>query len=113
MPKPRLRTKSITAKVTEEEYARLQGDAQAQQQTLSDWARKALLAQLVPNQASLAEEAILAELLGLRMLFLNTVQILGRKEELTTEQLRKLIERIDREKQGKAAERLAGSQPGP
>ena len=32
----------------------------------------------------------------------------GQKRELTTEELRKLIERVDREKQGKAQERLSG-----
>jgi len=42
------------------------------------------------------------------MLYLNSVQILGQRRELTTEELRKLIERVDREKQGKAQERLSG-----
>jgi hypothetical protein len=46
---------------------------------------------------------------------LNTVQILGRGRELGTEDLKKLIERVDREKQAMARERLAGpdgDQPG-
>jgi hypothetical protein len=46
--------------------------------------------------------------LGVRMLLLNTVQALGKKGEVTTEQLRKLIERVDQEKQGKAAKLLNG-----
>jgi 3-deoxy-D-arabino-heptulosonate 7-phosphate (DAHP) synthase class II len=45
---------------------------------------------------------ILAEVLALRMLYLNTVQILGRGRELTTEDLKKLIERVDGEKQAMA-----------
>jgi hypothetical protein len=48
-----------------------------------------------------ADEIILAEVLALRTLFLNTVQALGKKGEVTMEQLRKLIERVDREKQGR------------
>ena len=46
-------------------------------------------------------------MLGLRMLYLNTVQALGRGGQ-TTEELQKLIERVDREKQRKARERLSG-----
>jgi hypothetical protein len=69
--------------------------------TLSEWVREVLIAHP-------AEQIILAEVLALRMLYLNTVQILGAGRELTTEDLRKLIERVDREKQRKATERLAG-----
>lgn len=47
-------------------------------------------------------EVILAEVLALRMLYLNTVQLLGRGRELTTEDLRKLIDWVDREKQATA-----------
>jgi hypothetical protein len=97
------RTKSLTAKVTEEEYVRLLELATAAGQSMGEWARRVLLAQVNSSQA-----IILAEILALRMLYLNTVQILGQKRELTTEELRKLIERVDREKQGKAQERLSG-----
>jgi len=50
------------------------------------------------------------------MLYLNSVQILGQKHELTTNELRKLIERVDGEKRRKAKERLSepnGDGPGP
>ena len=97
------RTKSLTAKVTEEEYARLLELATAAGQSMGEWARTVLLAQVNSSHA-----IILAEILALRMLYLNTAQILGQKRELTTEELRKLIERVDREKQGKAQERLSG-----
>lgn len=97
------RTKSLTAKVTEEEYVRLLELATAAGQSMGEWARTVLLAQVNSSQ-----EIILAEILALRMLYLNSVQILGQRGELTTEELRKLIERVDREKQGKAQERLSG-----
>jgi len=97
------RTKSLTAKVTEEEYVRLLELATAAGQSMGEWARTVLLAQVNSSQ-----EIILAEILALRMLYLNSVQILGQRRELTTEELRKLIERVDREKQGKAQERLSG-----
>jgi hypothetical protein len=48
-----------------------------------------VLAELIAHPA---EQVILAEVLALRMLYLNTVQILGRGRELGTEDLKKLIE---------------------
>jgi len=105
------RTKSLTTKVTEEEYARLQELATAAGQSMGEWARTVLLAQVNSSQ-----EIILAEVLALRMLYLNSVQILGQKRELTTDELRKLIERVDGEKRRKAKERLNepnGNGPGP
>jgi len=41
--KPTFRTKSITSKVTEEEYARLEELAAASGQSMSEWAREVLV----------------------------------------------------------------------
>lgn len=112
MEKTVLRNKSIGTKVSDEEYAQLEKLAEARGLTLSEWLRELVLAELIAHPA---EQIILAEVLALRMLYLNTVQILGQKGELTTEQLRKLIEKVDGEKQRKAQERLSGqdgSRPG-
>jgi hypothetical protein len=105
---PRLRSVTVSTKVSEEEYAQLEKQAEARGVTVSEWCREALLATVEKPPASPAEGTILAEVLGLRMLYLNTVQILGQGRELGTEELRKLIERVDREKQAKAEARLAG-----
>jgi hypothetical protein len=103
--KSALRNRSIGTKVSEEEFARLEKLAEERGLTLSEWLRELALAELIAHPA---DEIILAEVLGLRMLFLNTVQALGKQGEVTTEQLRKLIERVDGEKQAKAAARLKG-----
>ena len=103
--KTTLRNKSIGTKVSEDEYAALEKLAEARGLTLGEWFRELVLAELIAHPA---EQVILAEVLALRMLYLNTVQILGRGRELGTEDLRKLIERVDREKQAMARERLAG-----
>jgi hypothetical protein len=110
MEKPLLRNKSIGTKVSDDEYAQLEKLAEARGLTLSEWFRELALAELIAHPA---EQIILAEILSLRMLYLNTVQILGQRGELTTEQLRKLIERVDGEKQAKARERLAGKEVKP
>lgn len=106
MEKTVLRNKSIGTKVSEEEYAQLEKLAEARGLTLSEWFRELVLAELIAHPA---EQIILAEILGLRMLYLNTIQILGAGRELTTEDMRKLIERVDREKQRSAQERLGAS----
>src|SRR5260221_5494845 len=87
-----LRNKSIGTKVSDEEYAQVKKLAEARGLTLSEWFRELALAELIAHPA---EQVILAEILALRMLYLNTVQILGQKGELTTEELRKLIERVE------------------
>jgi hypothetical protein len=103
--KTTLRNKSIGTKVSEEEYAALEKLAEARGLTLGEWFRELVLAELIAHPA---EQVILAEVLALRMLYLNTVQILGRGREVTTDDLKKLIERVDREKQAMARERLSG-----
>jgi hypothetical protein len=77
-----LRNKSIGTKVSEDEYAQLEKLAEARGLTLSEWFRELVLAELIAHPA---EQVVLAEVLALRMLYLNTVQILGRGRELTTE----------------------------
>jgi hypothetical protein len=110
MEKPLLRNKSIGTKVSDEEYAQLEKLAEARGLTLSEWFRELVLAELIAHPA---EQIILSEILALRMLYLNTVQMIGQRGELTTEELRKLIERVDREKQAKARERLTGKEVKP
>jgi len=63
---PSLRTKSISTKVTDEEYA--QFEASAGEQTISEWARDVLLKATKPNAS---EQTVLAEVLALRTILLK------------------------------------------
>ncbi len=99
------RTKSISTKVTEEEYA--QFEALAGAQTISEWARDVLLRAASPSPA---EQTIVAELLALRMILLNAFYKLAQGEKLTGDAMQAIIERADAGKANKAAERLAASQ---
>jgi hypothetical protein len=100
------RTKSAGAKVTEQEYAQLEALAQTRGLTLGEWCRDVLLAQLKPSVASLPEETILAEILGLRMIMINLLRALGNEEALTPEKVQKVIQWADTEKLTTALERL-------
>ena len=99
---PSLRTKSISTKVTDEEYAQM--EALAGEQTISEWARDVLLRVAKPNAT---EHTVLAEVLALRTILLNALYKLSRGEALSAEEMQKLIERADEDKLRKAQERLA------
>ena len=105
MPTPR--TKSISTKVTDEEYA--QFEAIADGQTISEWARDVLLNATEPNAA---EQTVLAEILALRTILLNIHFAVSQGQTLTVEEMQKLIERADQNKLSKAQERLAEATTG-
>ncbi|MGH9453457.1 MAG: hypothetical protein ACRD2O_05750 [Terriglobia bacterium] len=104
---PTLRTKSISTKVTDEEYAQM--EALAGGQTISEWARDVLLKAAKPNAG---EQTILAEVVALRTILLNALYKLGQKEELTAEAMEQLIAQADKERFRRAQERLAAAATG-
>jgi hypothetical protein len=99
---PSLRTKSISTKVTDEEYA--QFEALAGGRTISEWVRDVLLNATKPNAA---EQTVLAEVLALRTILLNIHFAVSQGQTLTVEEMQKLIERADQNKLSKARQRFA------
>jgi len=104
---PSFRTKSISTKVTDEEYA--QFEASAGEQTISEWAREVLLKATKPNAG---EQTMLAEVLALRTILLNVHFAVSQGQTLTAEEMRQLIERADQDKLSKARQRLAEATTG-
>ena len=99
---PALRTKSVSTKVTDEEYA--QFEALAGEQTISEWARDVLLKATKPNAG---EQTVLAEVLALRTILLNIHFAISQGQTLTAEEMQQLIERADQNKLSKSRQRLA------
>src|SRR5260370_39439398 len=99
---PSLRTKSISTKVTDEEYA--QFEVLAGGQTISEWAREVLLKATKPNAS---EQTVLAEVVALRTILLNVHFAVSQGQTLTSEEMQQLIERADQTKLSKARQRLA------
>ena len=99
MPTPR--SKSISTKVTEEEYA--QFEALAGDQTISEWVRDVLLKAAKPSPA---EQTIVAELLALRMILMNILFTIANREPLTSTAMDDIIKRADASKSAMAWERL-------
>jgi len=104
---PALRTKSVSTKVTDEEYA--QFEALAGEQTISEWARDVLLKATKPNAG---EQTVLAEVLALRTILLNIHFAISQGQTLTVEEMQQLIERADQNKLSKARQRLAEAATG-
>ena len=102
MPTPR--TKSISTKVTQEEYT--QFETLAGDQTLSEWARAALVMAAKPSPA---EQTIMAEVLALRMIVVNILVIMANREPLTGTDMDDIINRADASKSAKALERLTSA----
>jgi len=105
MPTPR--TKSISTKVTDEEYA--QFETLAGEQTISEWARDVLLK---ATKSNAGEQTVLAEVLALRTVLLNVNFAISQGRTLNAEEMQQLIERADQNKLSKARQRLAEAAKG-
>ena len=104
---PSLRTKSISTKVTDEEYALF--EALAGGQTISEWARDVLLKATKPDSG---EQTLLAEVLALRTILLNLHFAVSQGQTLTVQEMQRLIEQADQNKLSKARQRLAEAATG-
>lgn len=104
---PSHRTKSISTKVTDEEYA--QFEVLAGEQTISEWAREILLK---ATKLNAGEQTVLAEVLALRTILLNIHFAVSQGRTLTAEEMQQLIERGDQNKLSKARQRLAEAATG-
>jgi hypothetical protein len=110
--KPPLRTKTLGTKVSEDEFAQLEGAASERGLTLSEWCRETLLASVNGQEAKSADaggtgQALMAELVALRAILLNVLFKLANGEKPTAEEMQRLIDRADSDKLKKARERLA------
>src|SRR5262245_14682279 len=95
------RTRSITTKVTPEEYERF--TTLAESETMSEWVRAVLLRATSPTSC---EVTLLAELLALRTILLNLHFALSRGEPPTPDAMQRIIDRADSEKHEHACDRL-------
>jgi len=109
VPNDLLRNRTVGSKVTESEYAQLAAIAEREGITVGEWCRNVLLARVNAGQAiaaTAAEQALLAEIVALRAILLNALYKLAPHEDLTDQDLDRLIERADRDRFQRANERL-------
>ena len=96
------RTRYISTRVTEEEYAQM--EALAHGRWISEWARGVLLEAVRPRST---DAIVLAEVLGLRTILLNLHFAAYSGKPLTDDTMRQLIDRADHEKLRDAQARFA------
>ena len=106
MANPTSRTKTVSTKVSEEEYTQLEAQAAERGMSLSEWCREVLQAGLKPPAASPTEEILLAELIALRTILLNVQYGQASGEPLSRERMQGLIDHADASKLARARERL-------
>jgi hypothetical protein len=112
VPNDQLRNRTVGSKVTEGEYAQLAAIAEREGVTLGEWCREVLLARVNAPQgvvATAAEQILLAEVVALRAILLNALYKLAPQEDLTDQDLDRLIERADMERFHRAKQRLAAA----
>jgi len=96
-----LRTKSVSTKVTEEEYVKF--EALAGEQTISEWARDVLSKAVKPHTC---EQTILAEVLALRTALLNLFFKLATAKRINEDEMQQIIEFAEADKMKKAILRI-------
>ncbi len=105
-PRPVLRNKTASTKLSEAELEEVEAAAQQAGQSFSEWARETLLGAARGVGADPAAEATLGEVLALRAVLLNLLYASNQERPLTQEEMQALIARADREKTGRAAQVL-------
>ena len=115
--KPILRTRTVSTKVTEEEFFGLEAQATEHGVNLSEWVRETLLASVNGQEpraatgcAGTGQVALMAELSALRAILLNVLFRQSNGERLTAEEMQRLVDRADSDKLRKARERLLQAQ---
>jgi hypothetical protein len=115
--KPILRTRTVSTKVTEEEFFGLEAQATECGVNLSEWVRETLLASVDGQEqgagtgcVGTGHVALMAELSALRAILLNVLFRQSNGERLTAEEMQRLVDRADSDKFRKARERLLQAQ---
>ena len=105
--RPIARSRILSARFTDSEFAALESLAWSKGTTVSDWARDVLLRCSVDQGGAAMEMHIFTELVGIQMLLMNALEPLLRGDKMAQEQLTLLFRRIQTTKATQAQELLA------
>lgn len=105
--RPIARSRILSARFTDSEFAAFESIAWSKGTTVSDWARDALLRSSVDQGAAAMEMHIFTELVGIQMLLMNALEPLLRGDKMAQEQLTVLFRQIQTTKAAQAQELLA------
>jgi hypothetical protein len=105
--RPIARSRILSARFTDSEFAAFESLAWSKGTTVSDWARDALLRSSVDQGTAAMEMHIFTELVGIQMLLMNALEPLLRGDKMAQEQLTVLFRQIQTTKAAQAQELLA------
>jgi len=105
--RPIARSRILSARFTDSEFAALESLAWSKGTTVSDWARDALLRCSADQGAAAMEIHIFTELVGIQMLLMNALEPLLRGDKMVQEELSVMFRRIQTTKAAQAQELLA------
>jgi hypothetical protein len=108
--KAELRSRTVSTKVTEAEFAELESSASRSSQNMGQWIRHTLLNEARSERASAMSLHLFTELVGIQLLLMNTLGPILRGERVTAEQLEALLRQVQSTKARKAQELLAKRQ---
>jgi len=101
-----VRTRTVSTRVTEAEYAALQEQAWSAGKTVCDWARECIAQQLEKGSRKKLEEHLFTELVGIQLLLINTLGPLLRGERKAAEEVDVVSREVQARKARKAQELL-------
>jgi hypothetical protein len=104
-PKPILRTRTMSTKVTEDEFARFEDQAVDRGVNLGEWVRESLLERLKQEEVA-GSETLLAEVMALRTIVINLAVAQARGQPMSQEKIQDLIDHADRERFRRTEERI-------
>jgi hypothetical protein len=102
-----MRVKTASTKVTESEFAELEGFASQNGQSVSAWIRQTLLAEVRNQRNSVPTLHLFTELVGIQLLLMNTLGPLIRGERMTADHLNAVLRQVQSVKARKAQELLS------
>ena len=111
--RPAFRTRTIAFRVTETDLDRLQSLAEASQQPLGEWCRDTVLELTGQPAGTPAEQALLAEVIGLRTIVANLIFTFTSGGAVTADVMAGVVERADRTKVQRAIDLLRQLRNGP
>src|SRR5215469_17159417 len=103
--KPILRTRTVSTKVTEEEFAGMEARAFGRGVNLGEWVREELLERLKPEEV-VNNETLLTEVMALRTIVINLAHAQAQGQPMSQEKIQELIAYADRERFRRAEERM-------
>jgi len=101
-----MRVKTASTKVTEGEFAELEAFASQHGQSVSEWIRQTLLAEVRSQRNGATNFHLFTELVGIQLLLMNTLGPLIRGERMTPQHLNAVLRQVQSAKARKAQELL-------